>query len=78
MQGNVIPVPLMPMWLQNILNWLPFRYTSDLPFRIYSGNIVGMDALFQISIEILWVIALFMLGAWTFRRVLRRIVIQGG
>ncbi|MDR0949820.1 MAG: ABC transporter permease, partial [Lachnospiraceae bacterium] len=78
LQGAVIPIPLMPMWLQKMLNWLPFRYTSDLPFRIYSGNIAGTDALFQIGIEILWVVALFMLGAWAFRRVLRRIVVQGG
>jgi ABC-2 type transport system permease protein len=78
LQGSVIPIPLMPTWLQNVLNWLPFRYTSDLPFRIYSGNIAGVDALFQIGIELIWVIGLFILGAWAFRQVLRRVVVQGG
>jgi ABC-2 type transport system permease protein len=78
LQGSVIPIPLMPTWLQNVLNWLPFRYTTDLPFRIYSGNIAGTDALFQIGIELVWIIGLLLLGAWAFRRLLRRIVVQGG
>jgi ABC-2 type transport system permease protein len=78
LQGAVIPIPLMPAWLQGVMNWFPFRYVSDLPFRIYSGNISGADALAQVGIELLWAVGLFALGAWAFRRVLRRVVVQGG
>jgi ABC-2 type transport system permease protein len=78
LQGSVIPIPFMPVWMQTVLNFLPFRYTTDLPLRIYSGSISGSDAWFQIGIEILWTVVLVMLGAWAFQRMKRRIVVQGG
>jgi ABC-2 type transport system permease protein len=40
--GLVIPIPLMPIWLQKIVYVLPFRLTCDLPFRIYSRHIPKM------------------------------------
>ena len=76
--GSVVPVPLMPLWLQRVLNFFPFRYISDLPFRLYSGNITGSDAFLQILMQIVWILLLLFLGNRTFGRILRRIVIQGG
>jgi ABC-2 type transport system permease protein len=78
LQGSVIPVPLMPEPLQQVLNWFPFRYVADLPFRLYSGSIAGSDALFQIGIQVIWAIGLLMLGSIAFNCVLRRVIIQGG
>lgn len=76
--GSVIPVPLMPLWLQKVLNFLPFRYTADLPFRLYSGSIAGSGAFFQIFIQLFWIVMLLFTGNLMFRQILRRIVIQGG
>jgi len=78
LQGALIPIPLMPRPLQIALNFLPFRYLSDLPFRLYSGGIAGVDALTQISIQITWIVGLMFFGGIAFRKVLRRAVIQGG
>lgn len=76
--GFLIPLPLMPAWVQAIANFLPFRYTFDLPLRIYSGNIQGAQALMQIGVQWTWIVGLVILGSWAMRRVLRRAVIQGG
>lgn len=78
LQGSVIPIPLMPKPLQHILNWLPFRYAADLPFRLYSGSIAGGDALLQVGIQLLWIVVLLAFGNIAFKGVLRRVVIQGG
>ncbi|MDR1569094.1 MAG: ABC transporter permease [Oscillospiraceae bacterium] len=78
LMGAVIPIPLMPASLQRVLDWFPFRYISDLPFRIYSGSIAGGDALFQMGVQVAWIIGLFMLGRLSFNKVMRRVVIQGG
>ena len=78
LQGSVIPIPLMPEGLQRVLSFLPFRYASDLPFRLYSGNISGADALFQICVQFVWIVALLALGNLAFKRIMRRVVIQGG
>jgi ABC-2 type transport system permease protein len=76
--GGLIPIPLMPEWLQQILNWLPFRYIADLPFRVYSGNISGQEALFQMGIQLVWLLALLLIGKLWLRKILRHVVIQGG
>lgn len=76
--GSVIPIPLMPKALQSALNWLPFRYTADLPFRIYSGNIGFSDAMNGIIIQLVWITALIFAGSFAFRKIMRRVVIQGG
>lgn len=76
--GMVIPIPLMPAWLQRAAYFLPFRLASDLPFRIYSGHIPADQALIEIGVQLIWLIALVLLGRIALEKVLQRVVVQGG
>ena len=78
LMGAVIPIPFMPRAMQAAMDWLPFRYMSDLPFRIYSGGIAGAEAWSGIGIQIVWIVALGVLGILGFRGIVKRIVVQGG
>lgn len=78
LSGLIIPVPLMPEFLKKIVYVLPFRYTSDLPFRIYAGNIGVREALFSIGVQLLWIGILVFIGKLWMGKSLKRIVIQGG
>lgn len=76
--GMTIPIPLMPVWLQKICMVLPFRYTSDLPFRTYSGNIGTSEALTGIAIQAAWIVVLILIGAVVMKKTTRLSVVQGG
>jgi ABC-2 type transport system permease protein len=76
--GLVIPVPLMPGILKNIVYMLPFRYASDLPFRIYAGSIGVNEALFSVAVQLFWILLLVSLGRIWISRALSRITVQGG
>jgi len=76
--GLVIPVPLMPAWMREITYFLPFRWTTDFPFRVYSGHIPVAEALFGIAIQLFWLILLITVGYMLMKRALKQIVIQGG
>ncbi|MGM0880158.1 MAG: ABC transporter permease [Bacillota bacterium] len=76
--GMIIPVPLMPIWLQKIAYVLPFRWTTDFPFRVYSGHIPQIEALWGILVQLLWLAVLIGIGQWSLRRALRQVVVQGG
>ena len=78
LMGAVIPIPFMPPLLQRITTILPFRYTADFPFRVYSGHIVGSEALLGLVVQFFWFVALIGLGLWGFRAAQKRLVIQGG
>lgn len=76
--GGGIPIPLMPNWLQTILNFLPFRYASDLPYRLYIGNINIIQGIIQILIQIAWIIGLIVIIRLLLTKKCKRLAIQGG
>lgn len=76
--GLVIPVPLMPPWLQEVANVLPFRYTVDFPFRVYSGQIPIVQGLMGIAVQLIWILLLVGLGRFSLNKVLGKVVVQGG
>lgn len=78
LSGGVIPVPLMPEVLQKILNFMPFRYASDLPFRIYIGDFSINEGLIQMGIQILWIVLLFIFGRLALNHKSKKLVVQGG
>lgn len=76
--GMVIPVPLMPDWLQRIVYVFPFRWTADFPFRVFSGHIGHAEALTGIAVQLIWLTCLIVLGKLAMRKALSRVVVQGG
>lgn len=78
LSGLVLPIPFFPLWLQNISNFLPFRYVSDFPFRLYVGNISLEEGLIGIIVQIIWIIILIIIGRLITKKALNKAVIQGG
>ena len=76
--GMTIPIPLMPPWLQRVCSYMPFRYMSDLPLRVYSGSIGVSEALLGMGAQVLWLVALVFVGSRLMKRVTRLSVVQGG
>lgn len=50
--GMIVPIPFMPQWLQFVVSFLPYRWATDFPFRVYSGHIPSVDALSGIGIQL--------------------------
>jgi ABC-2 type transport system permease protein len=76
--GMTIPIPLMPEWLQRICKFLPFRWTSDLPLRVYSGNIGTTEAITGIAVQLVWILIIVTTGSLIMKRVTRLTIVQGG
>ena len=76
--GMVIPLPILPAAIQKVLNFMPFRYISDLAFRIYVGSTDLKNALIQIGIGLAWLVVLIVVGKMLIGRALKKTVIQGG
>ncbi|MCL2814047.1 MAG: ABC transporter permease [Oscillospiraceae bacterium] len=76
--GAVIPFPFFPATVRTVLETLPFAAMQNMPLRIYSGNIAGMDALNGILFQIIWLVLLVAAGKLLMRRALRKVTVQGG
>ena len=78
LSGLVLPIPFFPNWLQNISNFLPFRYVSDFPFRLYVGNIPLSEGLIGLIIQTIWIAIIVLIGRLITKKALKKAVIQGG
>ncbi len=78
LNGSFLPMPLLPQSIQNVLNYLPFRFTADLPFRIYMGNVSLADGLIAVGMSIVWLVILVVVGKLLIKKSLKKVVIQGG
>ena len=75
--GAVIPFPFFPEPVRYILELLPFAVMQNMPLRIYSGNIAGVDALKGIAFQVFWLITLVATGKILMGRALRIVIVQG-
>jgi ABC-2 type transport system permease protein len=76
--GAVIPIPFFPLWMKKIANVLPFRFISDFPYRIYSGNISILEGKTLLLRSFIWIIESLILGYKLSKLALKKAVIQGG
>lgn len=76
--GLIVPIPFLPKLLQIISKFLPFQYMSDIPFRIYVGN-VGTNGVGNILlIQIFWIIVTILIGILLAKKALKKVIVQGG
>ena len=78
LSGNLIPLPLLPDWMQPILMAQPLRGLLDTPFRIYGGNLTGGEAWTAMVLSIVWLGIMIIMGQWGMQKGMRRMVVAGG
>jgi ABC-2 type transport system permease protein len=76
--GLIVPLPLFPAWMHRFLFLQPFAGLSDIPFRIYVGQLTGGGALAGIAIQAFWIAALVLFGRDQLNRAMDRLRVQGG
>lgn len=76
--GSIVPLPFLPIWMQKIANYLPFKYICDFPFRIYSNSITLSNGYKLLIGSFIWIIIINILGYLISKLALRKVVIQGG
>lgn len=76
--GMIVPLPLFPDKLRQILNYLPFRGLLDIPARFFTGEIIFNQLPRYLGFQIFWTILLYGLGQWILSRKLKDLIVQGG
>ena len=78
LSGSLIPLPLLPEWLQPAMRYQPFAGLLDFPLRIYSGNITGWGAIAALGRQAVWTVVVITIGRLLMQRVMARLQAQGG
>ena len=76
--GVIIPLSLMPDWLREVAQALPFPGIAYVPLSIYVGTIAGREIWTAILGQLAWAVGLLVFARLVWYGASRRIVIQGG
>lgn len=78
LSGMIIPLPLMPDWLQAFLHYQPFAGLSGLPAMLFCGVSPPSAALEILALQLLWTLVFVLLGRLLMRRGLTKLDVAGG
>jgi len=78
LSGTIVPLALMPGWLQFVAKVLPLRGIVSTPLEFYLGNAGGWDAVGLIGLQAVWLTALWVVANLAWKRAFRVVEIQGG
>ncbi|NUR71623.1 MAG: antibiotic ABC transporter permease [Hamadaea sp.] len=78
LSGSLVPLSLMPTWLQTTAAVLPFASLTSTPALIYLGKVSTPTAYLLIGVQAFWVVALWFLARVAFRAASRQVTVHGG
>ena len=78
LSGSLIPLPFFPDGVRQVAEALPFAAMQNIPLRVYSGQLAGVELGRAVALQAFWLVTLFFVGKLFTRRALRRVIVQGG
>lgn len=78
LSGTLIPIELMPGWLQPVAEWSPLRGIVATPVGIYLGQFSGWELGGVLALQAGWLVVLWVAADRAWPRAFRAVEIQGG
>ncbi|MBA4384863.1 MAG: hypothetical protein C0410_09010 [Anaerolinea sp.] len=76
--GSLVPLLLMPVWLQTTAAAMPFAQAMAVPISFLSGISTLTDAPKLVLIQLVWILGLLIISRLVFNVAIKRITVQGG
>ncbi|MCX6017338.1 MAG: ABC-2 family transporter protein [Chloroflexi bacterium] len=70
--GQFVPLLMLPLWMQGIARVLPFQLSMSFPTLILLNKMTPGDIALNYVLQIVWIVALFILFRMIWTRALRR------
>ena len=72
LSGRLVPLSLMPVWVQNLANVLPFRWTFGFPIEALVGNLSNDQLISGLGAQLSWIVVGSVLVRVVWRFAIRR------
>jgi len=76
--GVYLPVVFFPAWLSTLVSWLPFNGMMNAPAQVFLGKLTGSSLLFELALQLGWLLILIIVVRRITAIATRRVVVQGG
>jgi ABC-2 type transport system permease protein len=78
LSGRLVPLKLMPGWVQTLANFLPFKWTFGFPIESLVSDLSTRSLLFGLGAQALWCGIGFLLFSVAWRAAIKRFSAVGG
>jgi len=78
LSGRLVPMTLMPQWVQNLSNYLPFKWTFYFPIEALVGSMSQQELWIGVGTQILWITIGAVLLSFVWRAAIKQFSAVGG
>jgi ABC-2 type transport system permease protein len=78
LSGRLVPLSLMPKWVQTVAWFLPFKWTFGFPIEALVGQLTTAQLLEGLAMQVLWIVVGALVVQVVWRRGVRRYSAVGG
>lgn len=78
LSGRLVPLPLMPEWVQEIARFLPFQWAFYFPIESLVGDMSNVELLKGLGAQLLWILIGLAIFRIAWRYAIRRYSAVGG
>jgi ABC-2 type transport system permease protein len=78
LSGRLVPLKLMPGWVQTLANFLPFKWTFGYPIESLVGDLSTRSLLLGLGAQVLWILLGLALFRVAWRTAIRHFSAVGG
>jgi ABC-2 type transport system permease protein len=76
--GHMFPLGVLPSAVERILFLTPFPYQMYFPISVYMGKVAGADLWHGLAVQFLWVLLMYALARFMWRRGIKKYSAFGG
>ena len=78
LSGRLVPLKLMPGWVQTLASYLPFKYAFYYPIESLVGNLSTGALLRGLALQLLWIVLGLVAFHFAWRAAIKRYSGVGG
>ena len=72
LSGRLVPLQLMPDWVETLAWFLPFRWTFFFPIQALVGDLSDQELLVGLAMQVFWICVGILIFSLAWRKAIRR------
>jgi len=77
LSGRLVPLSVMPEWVENLAGYLPFKWTFQYPIEVLIGRLSDGEIVFGFAMQAMWIAILGVALVLVWKRAVRRYAAVG-